>query len=75
MIQNFPISGMSCANCAASVEKRLNSIKGVKIAITNLANNSLLTPSIAAAAMALSSISVVGNTLLTSTIQKDEEPD
>lgn len=36
---NFPVTGMSCAACAARVEKALNSCQGVKSASVNFANS------------------------------------
>lgn len=36
--ENFPITGMSCAACAARVEKALNSCRGVEKASVNFAN-------------------------------------
>ncbi len=38
--QNFPITGMSCASCAISVESMLKARKGVIAAVVNFANNS-----------------------------------
>ena len=35
----FPVSGMSCASCAATIEKRLNKTPGVSHAVVNLAGN------------------------------------
>lgn len=39
--KNYPVSGMSCAACAAGVEKGLNSQPGVKKAVVNFADNSV----------------------------------
>lgn len=36
-VQNFVITGMTCANCSARVEKELNAQPGVKAATVNLA--------------------------------------
>ncbi|WP_069658011.1 heavy metal translocating P-type ATPase [Arcticibacter eurypsychrophilus] len=36
--QSFPVTGMSCASCASSVESMLKSSKGVKDAAVNYAN-------------------------------------
>lgn len=38
--KNFPITGMSCASCAISVESMLKSVKGVVNAAVNFADNS-----------------------------------
>lgn len=35
---DIPISGMSCASCAARIEKCLTDIKGVKKVVVNLAS-------------------------------------
>src|SRR5438270_13215283 len=40
--KTFPVTGMSCASCAANVEKTLNAQQGVKHATVNLANASAL---------------------------------
>ncbi len=40
--QSFPVTGMTCAGCAASVESILNTTKGVSKASVNFANNSVL---------------------------------
>jgi Cu+-exporting ATPase len=37
---NFPVSGMTCGNCARSVERKLLSTPGVKKASVDLANAS-----------------------------------
>lgn len=39
--KNYPVSGMSCAACAAGVEKGLNAQPGVKRAVVNFADNSV----------------------------------
>lgn len=39
--KNYPVSGMSCAACAAGVEKGLNAQPGVKKAVVNFADNSV----------------------------------
>ena len=36
---NFPVTGMSCAACAARVEKALNACEGVRTASVNFANS------------------------------------
>ncbi|MCR9250992.1 MAG: heavy metal translocating P-type ATPase [bacterium] len=38
----FPVTGMSCASCASSVESMLSHTEGVKQASVNFANNSVL---------------------------------
>lgn len=38
--ENFPVLKMTCAGCATGVEKKLNSIEGVKFASVNFANES-----------------------------------
>ena len=38
----FPVMGMTCASCAASVEKTLSDQKGITSAAVNFANNSAL---------------------------------
>ncbi|HEY0679926.1 MAG TPA: cation transporter, partial [Chitinophagaceae bacterium] len=38
--QSFPVTGMSCAACAVSVESMLKSVEGVKSAGVNFANQS-----------------------------------
>lgn len=38
--QTFPVTGMSCASCAVSVESTLKSLDGVRDAGVNFANNS-----------------------------------
>ncbi len=40
--KTFPVTGMTCASCAATVEKTLNAQKGVEQASVNLANNTAL---------------------------------
>ncbi len=40
--KSFSVTGMSCASCAMGVEKRLNSNKGVKSAVVNFADNSVM---------------------------------
>ena len=40
--QTFPVTGMTCASCAASVESILNHTEGVYAASVNFANNSVL---------------------------------
>lgn len=40
--KEFPVTGMSCAGCAAGVEKRVASREGVKKAAVNFANKSIL---------------------------------
>lgn len=40
-IKNYPVTGMSCAACAASVEKALNGSDGVAKAEVNYANSSV----------------------------------
>jgi Cu2+-exporting ATPase len=40
--KEFPVTGMSCAGCAAGVEKRVASREGVKNAAVNFANKSIL---------------------------------
>jgi Cu2+-exporting ATPase len=42
MIKTYPVTGMSCANCALNVEKTLNRQAGVKKAIVNYADASAL---------------------------------
>lgn len=37
--RNFPVTGMSCASCAARVERVLNACEGVKGATVNFANS------------------------------------
>lgn len=37
--ESFPVTGMSCASCAVSVESMLKSVKGVKDAGVNFANS------------------------------------
>ena len=39
--KNFPVTGLSCASCAANVEKTLNSQPGVKSAAVNYASSSV----------------------------------
>ncbi len=39
--KNFPVTGMSCASCASSVESTLSAIDGVHDANVNLADNSV----------------------------------
>src|SRR5512134_3824418 len=34
----FPITGMTCANCVATIERNLKKLDGVKTAIVNLAS-------------------------------------
>ena len=38
--ENFPLTGLACAACAARVEKVLASAPGVKTAIVNFATSS-----------------------------------
>jgi len=40
--KTFPVTGMTCASCAATVEKRLKSLSGVKSASVNYANANVL---------------------------------
>lgn len=40
-IKSFPITGMSCAGCALSVESALNKAEGVSKAEVNYANSSV----------------------------------
>jgi len=40
--KTFPVTGMTCASCAASVETMLNSQDGVELAEVNYANSSVL---------------------------------
>lgn len=40
--QTFPVTGMSCASCASSVESILNTTEGVASASVNFANSSVL---------------------------------
>lgn len=42
MKQTIPVVGMACAACAANVEKKLNSLEGVKEASVNLVGRSAL---------------------------------
>ena len=43
LIKNtFPVTGMSCASCASSVESMLNSTEGVHKASVNFASSSVL---------------------------------
>ena len=37
----IPVTGMTCASCAGSVESMIKSVKGVSIAVVNLAANSV----------------------------------
>ena len=39
--KNFPVSGLSCASCAANVEKTLNDQSGVKSASVNFASSTV----------------------------------
>ncbi len=39
-IKTLPVTGMSCAGCAANIEKRLKNQEGVKSASVNYSNNS-----------------------------------
>ena len=39
--QNFPVSGLSCASCAANVEKTLNNQPGIKSASVNYASSTV----------------------------------
>ncbi len=34
----LPITGMTCANCAATIERSLNKLDGVEVATVNLAS-------------------------------------
>ncbi len=40
-IENYPVTGMSCASCAISAEKRIKPLEGVLNASVNYANASL----------------------------------
>ncbi len=40
--KTFPVTGMTCASCAMTVEKAINGMKGVKSAAVNYANASAL---------------------------------
>ena len=42
LIRSFPVTGMSCASCAASVERVLKMQKGVVKAVVNFADNSAM---------------------------------
>ncbi|GAH18438.1 unnamed protein product, partial [marine sediment metagenome] len=35
---NLKLSGLTCANCAIKIEKKLNSLEGVNKAVVNFAN-------------------------------------
>ncbi|MFW6387283.1 MAG: heavy metal translocating P-type ATPase, partial [Thermodesulfobacteriota bacterium] len=39
-LERFDIAGMNCANCAATIEKRLRKVKGVEDVAVNFARNS-----------------------------------
>ena len=40
--ETYPVTGMTCASCAASVESMLKSQEGVESAVVNFANSSVL---------------------------------
>ena len=40
--KNIPVVGMACAACAANIEKKLSSLKGVKKAAINLPGRTAL---------------------------------
>ena len=42
MKRNYPVSNLSCANCALGVEKKLNQQRGVRSANVNFASNSAI---------------------------------
>ncbi|HSI74744.1 MAG TPA: heavy metal-associated domain-containing protein [Lunatimonas sp.] len=66
---DLPVTGMSCAACAVSVESTLSHMEGVRSASVNYASHSAQSildkeeVEIAGAAMALSSVSVVTSSL------------
>ncbi len=37
----FPVLEMTCAGCATAVEKKINSLEGIKLAVVNFANESV----------------------------------
>ena len=37
----MPVTGMTCANCAASIERNVRKLPGIQIANVNLANEKL----------------------------------
>ena len=39
-IKRYPVTGLSCASCAAGVERRLNQTEGVVKAVVNFADSS-----------------------------------
>ena len=42
MKQTIPVIGMACASCSANVERKLNSLKGIKEASVSLPGRSVL---------------------------------
>lgn len=40
--QTYPVTGMTCASCASSVERTLSSVEGVRKVSVNLASNSVM---------------------------------
>jgi len=42
LVKTFPVTDMSCASCAVSVESMLNSLPGIVNATVNVANNTVL---------------------------------
>ena len=55
------IGGMTCASCAARIERRLNRIEGVTATVNYATEKAKV--EFAGAAMAFSSVFVVGNSL------------
>ena len=65
--KNFPVTGLSCASCAISVESMLKAQKGVLDASVNYANSSAwveYTPEIASVSDFKSAIQSIGYDLL-----------
>ncbi|MDD3990468.1 MAG: heavy metal translocating P-type ATPase, partial [Bacteroidales bacterium] len=69
----YPVTNMSCANCALGVEKQLKAQKGVKGAKVNLADNSVLLeydPAVAAPEKLRDSVRSIGYDMI---IEEDEQ--
>jgi P-type Cu+ transporter len=75
--KEFPVTGMSCANCAANIERTLNKkVEGIVLASVNFASERLLVdyiPSLVSLGAIVEQIKKIGFDLIVADEGKDEE--